>query len=130
MTTLWEAFDPAWLGNDPHAVSVIGAEHARYGGYETSLCHGWSAGPAAWLPAAVLGVQPAAAGFAAVTFAPCLGDLSWAEGTIPTPRGPIQVALRRIATGQQEAHITIPQGIDLRLPERPAQSWQIRVSSS
>ena len=37
---------------------MIGGENARYGGYETSLCHGWSAGPAVWLHTAVLGVRP------------------------------------------------------------------------
>ena len=57
LTTLWEAFDPSWIGPDPHAVSMVGAEFARYGGYETSLCHGWSAGPAAWLQQYILGIS-------------------------------------------------------------------------
>ena len=64
VTSLWEAFDPAWIGDDPHAMSVIGDEHAAYGGYRTSLCHAWSVGPAVWLHTAVLGVAPGEPGFA------------------------------------------------------------------
>ena len=84
VTALWEAFDPTWIGPDPHAVSMVAAEHARYGGYETSLCHGWSAGPAAWLHRAVLGVtcltQP---GFAEIEFRPALGELGTGRGYRP-----------------------------------------------
>ena len=42
-------------------------------------------------PAHVLGVQPKEPGFASVQVEPQLGDLKWAEGTIPTPRGLIRV---------------------------------------
>ncbi len=111
MTALWEAFDATWIGDDPHAVAMIAAEHARYGGYETSLCHGWSAGPAIWLHTAVLGVRPAAPGFAAITFHPDLGDLEWAEGTVPTPHGPIRVALHRGRNGQTEVEVELPAAV-------------------
>jgi hypothetical protein len=112
MTALWEAFDPTWMGDDPHAVSVVGGETARYGGYETSLCHGWSAGPAAWLHTAVLGVTPATPGFSTVRFNPDLGGLAWAEGTVPTPRGPVQVRLTR-QDARPKAEITVPQGVNV-----------------
>ncbi|MHC5113412.1 MAG: alpha-L-rhamnosidase-related protein, partial [Planctomycetota bacterium] len=107
-TSLWEAFDPAWIGPDPHAVSMIGAEHARYGGYETSLCHGWSAGPTAWLHRAILGVTPARPGFAEIEFRPHLADLAWAEGTIPTPHGPIRVRLDRADDGSVRPTVDVP----------------------
>jgi hypothetical protein len=113
MTTLWEAFDPAWMGDDPHAVSMVGAEYARYGGYETSLCHGWSAGPAAWLHTAMLGIQPNAFGYTKVNFTPHLGDLAWANGAIPTPHGPIFVSLWREPDGAQLAEIRSPVEIEL-----------------
>ncbi len=135
-TTLWEAFDPAWLGSpDPHAVSMVGAEHARYGGYETSLCHGWSAGPAVWLHREVLGVRPAipgngAPGFAVVDFNPALGSgtrgLQWARGTIPTPRGPIRVSLDRRGA-EPLAEIAVPPGVEVCLPERPRETWRVRI---
>ena len=123
VTSLWEAFDPAWIGDDPHGVSMIGAEFARYGGYLTSLCHGWSAGPAAWLHEAVLGVRPALPGFAALDFHPSLGDLQWAEGTVPSPRGPITVVLRRGEGRRPSARLTLPAEIELRIPEHVRLAW-------
>jgi len=128
LSTLWEAFDASWIGPDPHAVSMVGAEYARYGGYETSLCHGWSAGPAAWLHQAVLGVRPLEPGFAAVEFCPELGDLDWARGEIPTPRGMIAVELRRTAAGGLEATLSLPPGTGLRVSAAVEARWVIRLS--
>jgi hypothetical protein len=113
MTALWEAFDPAWIGPDPHAVSMVAAQHARYGGYETSLCHGWSAGPAVWLHRAVLGVTPARPGFAEIDYRPDLGDLTWAEGVVPSPRGPIHVRLDRGRDDRVSGTLDLPPGISL-----------------
>ncbi|MBS1879669.1 MAG: alpha-L-rhamnosidase [Actinobacteria bacterium] len=56
-----------------------------------SHCHGWSSTPTRDLITYVLGVQPAAPGFARARVAPGLGDLEWAEGTAPTPHGPLWV---------------------------------------
>jgi hypothetical protein len=128
ITTLWEAFDPAWMGDDPHAVSMVGAEYARYGGYETSLCHGWSAGPAAWLHTAVLGVQPDAFGYAKVNFTPYLGDLAWAKGTIPTPHGLVHISLRKERDGAQTAEITTPGKIEINLPEHIQKGWKVTLN--
>jgi alpha-L-rhamnosidase len=60
-----------------------------------SMCHGWSAGPAYLLSAYVLGVRPAAPGFASHTDEPRLGNLAWAEGVVPTPRGDLRVSLHK-----------------------------------
>lgn len=128
MTTLWEAFDPAWLGDDPHGVSIVTGESATYGGYRTSHCHGSSSGPAAWLHTAVLGVTPVKAGFAAIDFNPALGDLEWAEGTIPTPRGPIHVSLRRREGSRPKAQLIVPDGVEVRVQEDTRQSWVIEVA--
>jgi hypothetical protein len=57
----------------------------------TSLCHGWACGPLHSLPANVLGVRPAEPGFAKVLVAPQPGGLSWANGVVPTVRGPVSV---------------------------------------
>ena len=56
-------------------------------GYFVSLCHGWSSGPTSWLTERVLGIRPTSGGFKTADIAPDLGDLSWAEGDVPTPRG-------------------------------------------
>lgn len=130
MTALWEAFDPAWLGDDPHAVSMIAGEFARYGGYETSLCHGWSAGPAVWLHRAVLGVSPTAPGFAAVRIAPELGDLQWAEGTVPTPRGRISVHLERGTAGAARALLRLPDDIAVEISPVVRERWTVECSVS
>jgi hypothetical protein len=134
-TALWETFDPAWVGSDQafrgpdlHAVSMVAAEHARYGGYETSLCHGWSAGPAVWLHRAVLGVTPAAPGFAEIDFRPTLCDLTSASGRIPTPRGPIEVYLADPQDGtRRRATITLPAGIKVRGLEDVERDWDVQV---
>lgn len=56
-----------------------------------SHCHGWSSTPTRDLVVYTLGVQPAEPGFARARVAPALGDLAWAEGEAPTPRGPLRV---------------------------------------
>jgi hypothetical protein len=77
-----------------------------------SDCHAWGAHPVFHFYATLLGVRPAAPGFAEVTVAPQLGPLDWARGTMPHPRGEIVVDVRR--TGEPdgvEAQITLPEGV-------------------
>lgn len=129
LTTFWETLDADWLDDeDPHAMTMVGGEYARYGGYETSLCHGWSAGPAVWFHRAVLGVRPAVEGFTALRFAPNLGDLAWAEGTVPTPLGDVHVALRRDEDGAH-ARLSVPQGIEVRISDEVDAAWDVRINS-
>lgn len=127
LSTLWEAFDPSWIGPDPHAVSMVGAEYARYGGYETSLCHGWSAGPAVWFHQAVLGILPASPGFARVDFKPNLGDLDWARGEVLTPTGKIIVSLARGKQTKSQAKLVVPPEIEIRFADKLEDSWQIEI---
>lgn len=54
-----------------------------------SRCHGWTCGPCILLPEYILGVRPASPGYGTVRVRPSLGDLAWAEGTLPTPHGPL-----------------------------------------
>jgi alpha-L-rhamnosidase len=128
-TTLWEAFEAAWIGEDPHAVSMVGAGYARYGGYETSLCHGWSSGPAGWLLSAVLGITPSEPGFRGVRFEPALGDLEWAKGAVPTSLGFIRVSLTRRPNQKPLAILHLPDGMHLTLADHIAQEWEIRYTS-
>ena len=53
--------------------------------------HAWGAAPANLLPRKVLGVEPLEPGYARFRIRPQLGGLAWAEGRVPTPRGPIVV---------------------------------------
>jgi hypothetical protein len=54
--------------------------------------HAWGAAPANLLPRYVLGVQPLAPGWTRAIVRPHPGPLASAEGTVPTPRGPIGVS--------------------------------------
>ena len=76
-----------------------------------SFCHGWSATPSRDLVTYVLGVTPAAPGYERVRVAPRLGALDWAEGSVPTPHGPVRVRAERGGV-----RIESPVFIDLDLP--------------
>jgi hypothetical protein len=54
--------------------------------------HAWGAAPANLLPRFVLGAQPLTPGWRRARIRPHPGPLTRAAGTVPTPRGPIQVA--------------------------------------
>lgn len=53
--------------------------------------HGWSCTPVKDLVFYTLGVTPAEPGYTKARIAPRLGPLEWAEGTVPTPQGLINV---------------------------------------
>ncbi|WP_157592504.1 alpha-L-rhamnosidase C-terminal domain-containing protein [Solirubrobacter soli] len=74
-----------------------------------SLSHGWATAPTPALSHYVLGVQPVTAGFRTWRVAPQPGDLQWAQGTVPTPQGPI---VSRWARGNGSFTLTVdaPQG--------------------
>src|SRR3954462_967528 len=52
-----------------------------------SLSHGWATAPTPALSAYVLGARPVTAGYKTWLLQPQPGDLSWAQGTVPTPQG-------------------------------------------
>ena len=87
-----------------------------YKGWRHSLCHGWAAGPTAWLSQHVLGVEVSQGG-TKVKIAPHLGDLEWAQGTFPTPQGPLQVSHRR-ENGEVVTEYQAPTGVEVAL-EKP-----------
>jgi hypothetical protein len=97
-------------------VSLAGGP--QLGSY-TSYSHGWSAGPTSFLTNDVLGVQPSGPGFQRFTVAPNPPDgLPWAEGRVPTPQGPIEVAWKRGAGGRLTVSVDAPRGTtyDVRIP--------------
>ncbi|MEU8344513.1 alpha-L-rhamnosidase C-terminal domain-containing protein [Spirillospora sp. NPDC048832] len=80
----------------------------------SSLAHGWAAQPTVTLSTRVLGVRPAAPGYASWAVVPFTGDLAWAEGTVPTPHGDIAASWRRSGHGFQ-LKVTAPRGTRGRL---------------
>ena len=72
--------------------------------------HAWSAHPAYDLPTMIAGIRPGSPGFATVHIEPHLGDLEWAEASMPHPAGMIRVSYHR--TGKSvKARIDLPPGI-------------------
>ena len=127
-TSFWEDFDLAWTNNATRidAMPVAGKKdvHGDFGdfcykGYRHSLCHGWSAGPAAWLVNRVLGVEIVAPGGRAVRVKPFLGDLDWAEGTVPTALGPVRVRHEKRADGTIATTVEAPPGVAAEVVAEP-----------
>lgn len=97
-TTFWETF-PGYIG----------------GHWSRSLCHGWSAAPAYFLSTQVLGVTPAAPGYARIRIAPKPWNLRWARGVVPTPRGPVSVAWSRDNAGKLAVEYHAPEGCEVEV---------------
>jgi len=121
-TTFWEHFELDWMsGATPiDTLPELGKAdiHGDFGdhcyrGHRHSLCHGWAAGPTAWLSEHVLGITPVEPGFRCVRLDPQLGGLEWARGSVPTPYGPIMVEHRRSEDGSVESEIEMPEGIEV-----------------
>ncbi len=112
--TWWEKFDPRY----PRDFNKV-LDSTPY----LSLSHGWSSGPTGYLTEQILGIRPTAGGFRTVTIAPRLGDLRWAAGTVPTPRGPIHLTASRQAHGLT-LRLTLPAHTDALIGV-PGQTFRI-----
>jgi hypothetical protein len=84
-TTFWEAYDSTQQGNESY--SFYGRPFGK------SLCHAWSAGPAAFLPMGIFGLEPLEDGWKRFKIKPDLGKLTWASVTVPTPQGNIEITI-------------------------------------
>ena len=77
-----------------------------------SYCHAWSAAPAYCMVNDILGLRPAAPGFSKLEISPCIGELEWAKGTIPTPKGAVRVLVERREQGIC-VRAVVPEGIQV-----------------
>jgi hypothetical protein len=75
-----------------------------------SRCHGYSSTPAFELSSEILGVFPISPGFARFRVAPHPAGLEWAEGSFPTPRGPIGISWKTPRDGGFELSVDVPEG--------------------
>ena len=121
-TTFWEDFNMDWLNNAApiDALVPIGKKdiHADYGAYcykqlRHSLCHGWASGPTSWLTEHVLGVQVVEPGCKKIRVTPHLGDLTYVEGTFPTPQGIVTIKHEKLANGKIKTEIKKPRGVKI-----------------
>ena len=120
-TTFWEDFNIEWIDEDVGRVDELVPEgkkdiHGDFGahcyvGFRHSLCHGWAAGPTAWMSEHVLGIKIVEPGCRTVKIAPNLGDLEWAEGTYPLPQGVLKVRHEKQADGTIKSIIEAPAGV-------------------
>ena len=82
-----------------------------YEGFRHSLCHGGASGPVPFLAERVLGVNIEEAGCKTIRLRPDLGDLDWAKGTFPTPKGVLTVSVYRDGDGEVHVAYEAPKGI-------------------
>jgi hypothetical protein len=82
-----------WRGMLATGLTTFAEVVDRPGHPSRSDCHAWSASPDVEMLRTVLGVDSAAPGFAGVIVRPHLGRLNFVEGSVPTPRGPVEVRI-------------------------------------
>jgi len=121
-TTFWEDFNIDWLPNASRIDELVppGKKdiHGDYGafcykGFRHSLCHGWASGPTPWLTQYVLGVNVIAPGCRVLKIEPHLGDLTYAEGTYPTPLGIVTIKVKKLHNGKISINVDAPKGIKI-----------------
>jgi alpha-L-rhamnosidase len=102
---------PYYSGGVWEALAPDGSPATREsaGGTFCSLAHGWASGPTSALSKYVLGVRPIQPGYKAWLSEPQPGDLTWAEGRVPTPYGPIKVKWKKTSQGLR-LEIEVPNG--------------------
>ncbi|MCA8030965.1 alpha-L-rhamnosidase C-terminal domain-containing protein [Burkholderia cepacia] len=112
--TVWghmRAGSPYYSGATWEAIAPDGTPvpPADAGNTYASLAHGWSSGPTSALSKYVLGVRPLSAGYRSWLVEPQPGDLRWARGKVPTPRGGIDVEWRA-SGGDFDLTVVVPPG--------------------
>lgn len=121
-TTFWEDFSLDWTKNAGRIDELVPEGkvdiHGAYGaycyiGFRHSLCHGWAAGPTPWLTEHVLGISILEPGCKKLRIKPNLGELTFAEGTFPTPMGVIKVRHEKRSNGSIKSTIDSPRGIKI-----------------
>ncbi|MET1057668.1 MAG: alpha-L-rhamnosidase C-terminal domain-containing protein [Pedobacter sp.] len=119
-TTFWEDFNIDWLPNSSRIDELVPEGkidiHGNYGaycykGFRHSLAHGWASGPTPWLTEHVLGVQVVEPGCRVIRVKPNLGDLTFAEGTFPTPYGIVKIKHIKLKNGKVETTVKAPAGV-------------------
>ncbi len=106
--TLWEKMTTnggvaPYQSANPSGSPII--EDIRSG--ETSLAHGWSAGPTAALSSYVLGMRPASPGWKTWLVEPQPGELKFAQGSVGTPVGKLGVRWEHDTVDQHSFRITV-----------------------
>ncbi|SDZ67723.1 alpha-L-rhamnosidase [Asanoa ishikariensis] len=75
-----------------------------------SLAHAWGAGPTQVLTESLLGATAVNPGYSTWQVKPRQGDVTWAQGQVPTPSGALTVRWAQDATGQFHLQVGSPSG--------------------
>ncbi|RYF75451.1 MAG: alpha-L-rhamnosidase [Cytophagaceae bacterium] len=119
-TTFWEDFNLDWTANAgridelvPDGKKDIHGDCGAYCyiGFRHSLSHGWASGPTPWLTEHILGIQVVEPGCKAIKITPHLEDLTFAEGTFPTPYGLVRVKHTKRSDGTIQSTVTGPKEV-------------------
>jgi len=122
-TTFWEDFNINWKEGAKTLDTLLKDGdydvHGDNGGYcylgfRHSLCHGWASGPVPFISEYVLGVKFLEAGGKKIAIHPNLGDLTWAEGTVPTAFGALKVRHEK-QNDKTVTTYTAPDGVEVLL---------------
>ncbi len=125
-TTFWEDFDIDWTSNctriDEFPTDTKNDIHGDFGKYcyiglRHSLCHGWASGPCPWLTQNVLGIHVVEPGMKKILIKPCLCDLEFASGSVPTPSGKLSVYHKKLPDGSVKTEVNAPEGIEIVLED-------------
>lgn len=91
-----------------------------------SFAHAWSAAPAYVMGKHLLGVNRTGDGFLSVELAPPETELEWAEGSIPTPLGRIDVSWSR-EKGERKLRAKLPESIAVDCTAARRAGWEIEL---
>lgn len=84
-TSFWEEYNPYKKGVEHYG--MYGREFGK------SLCHAWGASPIYLLGKYYLGIKPLSPAYETYLIEPQLGGLQWMEGSVPTPKGEVKLAV-------------------------------------
>ena len=108
--TIWEGWGP-FTGHRPiDSDATFGVQHEPHVAGERSLVHTSGCCVGFALSKRVLGVMPTGPGFETCEIRPCPGDLAWARGAYPTPKGDLHVEWQT-DDGGIELKADLPEGI-------------------
>jgi len=116
-----------YWGNQMNKVDFNGAWYEMWESPRgMTKSHAWCSGPTALLPEIVFGVEPLQPGWKQFRIKPCLYDLEWAEGVIPSLAGNISVKLRKLKEDGAETGLQI----EAVVPEKTSAMIHIPLQSS
>jgi hypothetical protein len=95
-----------WRGMLANGLTTFAEVVDRPGRPTRSDCHAWSASPSIELMRTVLGVDSAAPGFSRAVVRPHLGRLSSVQGSVPHPKGSIEVRV------EASGNVTVTSPVD------------------